>query len=362
MGVFRSEHTHFLARSNYQVITGFNTDVDFQGVTYHVQTEDKGLATPLILSLVYHGGTILASKRSPYEDLLEKGFDEKILTERLQKQHKTICAAIRAGRLEELKEMTAKDSAARRKNAAENQTANNQRISIPVNNQNPVNAKQETNGKFAPKIEKIVPPVSEPKSIQTEKAQVQNTSNSANKVSVYKGSESPLPKPKYDLNPEFVPAVAQIVSQNVEIEVDDFDAEMMDDQLVIEAVEIIEDEIILPDEAIKLIDDAKTNKPVDNKLKLEILGNENFKSGEKKTMSILVHRGGQENGMNGAQVMVKVLGAAFRPLIFHGKTDANGIAKVHLQMPLFKQGRAAILIKAMSEGEETELRRTIKHK
>ena len=160
MGVFRSEHTHFLARSNYQVITGFNTDVDFQGVTYHVQTEDKGLATPLILSLVYHGGTILASKRSPYEDLLEKGFDEKILTERLQKQHKTICAAIRAGRLEELKEMTAKDSAARRKNAAENQTANNQRISIPVNNQNPVNAKQETNGNFAPKIEKIVPPVS----------------------------------------------------------------------------------------------------------------------------------------------------------------------------------------------------------
>ena len=79
-------------------------------------------------------------------------------------------------------------------------------------------------------------------------------------------------------------------------------------------------------------------------------------------MSILVHRGDQENGMNGAQVMVKVLGAAFRPLIFHGKTDANGIAKVHLQMPLFKQGRAAILIKAMSEGEETELRRTIKHK
>ena len=60
--------------------------------------------------------------------------------------------------------------------------------------------------------------------------------------------------------------------------------------------------------------------------------------------------------------MVKVLGAAFRPLIFHGKTDKQGIAKVHLQMPLFKQGRAAILIKAMSEGEEIELRRTIKHR
>ena len=161
MGVFRSDHTHFLARSNYQVITGFNTDVDFQGVTYHVQTEDKGLATPLILSLVYHGGTILASKRSSYEDLLEKEFDEKILTERLQKQHKTICAAIRAGRLEELKEMTAKDSAARRKNAAANQTDYKPRSPIPVPNQNPVNATQTANGNSAHGIETITPSVSE---------------------------------------------------------------------------------------------------------------------------------------------------------------------------------------------------------
>ncbi|MGI9056489.1 MAG: hypothetical protein ACR2F2_11885 [Pyrinomonadaceae bacterium] len=344
------------------MITGINTDVDFQGITYHVQTEDKGLATPLILSLVYNRGTILASKRSPYEDLLEKGFDEKVLAERLQKQHKTICAAIRAGRLEELKEMTAKDSAVRRKNAGENQTAKKQRISSPAINQTPVNAKQEINGNSAPKIETIILPVSETKSVQTEKAQVPNTSNPTSKISVYKGSESSLPKPKYNLTPEFVPVAAQIVPPNVKTEVDNFDADMMDDQLIIEAVEIIEDEMILPADAIKLIDDTKNNKPVDNKLKLEILGDESFKSGEKKTMSILVHRGGQENGMNGAQVMVKVLGAAFRPLIFHGKTDANGIAKVHLQMPLFKQGRAAILIKAMSEGEEIELRRTIKHK
>ncbi|CAN5630366.1 hypothetical protein BH20ACI4_BH20ACI4_34710 [soil metagenome] len=344
------------------MITGFNTDVDFQGITYHVQTEDKGLATPLILSLVYNRGTILASKRSLYNDLVEKGFDEKVLAERLQKQHKTICAAIRAGRLEELKEMTAKDSAVRRKNAGENQTAKKQRISIPAINQNPVNVKPETNGNTAPELEKIIPPVIETKSVQTEKAQVQNIANSANKVSVYKGSESPIPKPKYNLTPEFVPVAAQIVPQSAKPEVDNFDAEMMDDQLIIEAVEIIEDEMILPADAIKLIDDTKNNKPVDNKLKLEILGDESFKSGEKKTMSILVHRGGQENGLSGAQVMVKVLGAAFRPQIFHGKTDANGIAKVHLQMPLFKQGRAAILIKAMSEGEETELRRTIKHK
>ncbi len=88
------------------MITGFNTDIDYDGITYHVQTEDKGLNTPLILSLVYVGGAILASKRSPYNDLIDSGFDEHLLTERLQRQHKLICAAIRAGRIEDLKRMS----------------------------------------------------------------------------------------------------------------------------------------------------------------------------------------------------------------------------------------------------------------
>jgi hypothetical protein len=79
--------------------------VEHDGVVYHVQTEDKGLDSPLILSLVYSGGAILASKRSPYEDLIEAGFDEAALAKRLKRQHRLICAAINAGRLEELKHM-----------------------------------------------------------------------------------------------------------------------------------------------------------------------------------------------------------------------------------------------------------------
>jgi hypothetical protein len=93
------------------VITGFNTDVEHDGVVYHVQTEDKGLASPLILSLVYTGGEILASKRSPYNDLIAGGFDESALAERLQRQHKLICAAIHAGRIDDLRRMGQKDAA-----------------------------------------------------------------------------------------------------------------------------------------------------------------------------------------------------------------------------------------------------------
>ena len=90
------------------MITGFNTDIEHDGVVYHVQTEDKGLESPLILSLVYVGGAILAAKRSRYEDLIESGdFTEDVLTKRLKRQHQLICAAINAGRIEDLKRMGA---------------------------------------------------------------------------------------------------------------------------------------------------------------------------------------------------------------------------------------------------------------
>ena len=94
------------------MITGYNTDVEYDGVVYHVQTEDKGLRTPLILSLVYVKGEILAAKRAPYDDLIAGGFDEKILVQRLERQHKLICAAVHAGRIEDLKRMSGREGGA----------------------------------------------------------------------------------------------------------------------------------------------------------------------------------------------------------------------------------------------------------
>jgi len=92
------------------VISGFNTDIEFDGTVYHVQTEDRGLRSRVLLSLVYDGGTILASKRVSYEDMAATGFDESELADRLSRQHKLICAAVRAGRIDELIEMTAKSA------------------------------------------------------------------------------------------------------------------------------------------------------------------------------------------------------------------------------------------------------------
>ena len=95
------------------MITGYNTDVERDGVIYHVQTEDKGTGTPIILSLVYVGGAVLASKRSRYDDLLTGELDERVLADRLQRQHKLICAAVHAGRIEDLKRLSQSEAAER---------------------------------------------------------------------------------------------------------------------------------------------------------------------------------------------------------------------------------------------------------
>src|ERR1041385_2233927 len=108
--------------SRHIVITGYNTDVEYDGVVYHVQTEDKGLRTPMILSLVYVGGEILAAKRAPYDDLIAGGFDEKILVQRLERQHKLICAAVHAGRIEDLKRMSGREATANASPAASEST------------------------------------------------------------------------------------------------------------------------------------------------------------------------------------------------------------------------------------------------
>src|SRR5215218_41227 len=73
----------------------------------------------MILSLVYVGGTILASKRAPYADLIASGFSDEVLAERLKRQHRLICAAINSGRIDDLKKMSGRPKGAPQKKEEE---------------------------------------------------------------------------------------------------------------------------------------------------------------------------------------------------------------------------------------------------
>jgi hypothetical protein len=82
------------------VITGFNTDVKYRGVVYHVQTEDKGTSNPLIETLIYKGGEILASRRLPYAELVKGPQDEAAITKLMEEQHKGMIMEVKRGKFE----------------------------------------------------------------------------------------------------------------------------------------------------------------------------------------------------------------------------------------------------------------------
>jgi hypothetical protein len=79
------------------VITGYNTDVKHRDRVFHIQTEDRGELHPYIESFVYVGGEILGGKRTPYEDSLRNGGDDRVLRDLMEQQHRTMIAAIRDG-------------------------------------------------------------------------------------------------------------------------------------------------------------------------------------------------------------------------------------------------------------------------
>ena len=83
------------------MITGFNTDVQYEGRVFHVQTEDKGLDNPIVESLVYTGGEIITSRKTSYTDLARSPeYSETEVARRMESQHQAIIREILSGRFD----------------------------------------------------------------------------------------------------------------------------------------------------------------------------------------------------------------------------------------------------------------------
>ncbi len=81
------------------MLVGYNTNVSYKGTVYHVQTEDNGLKNPLIVTLLYVKGTILAAKRTSYAEIASSpDFRDKV-REMMKEQHKDMIKDLIAGRV-----------------------------------------------------------------------------------------------------------------------------------------------------------------------------------------------------------------------------------------------------------------------
>ena len=278
------------------MITGFNTDIEHEGVVYHVQTEDKGLDSPIILSLVYVGGTILASKRSAYEDLIAEGFSDEALAERLKRQHRLICAAIHSGRINDLKKMSGR-----------------------AKQQEPAATEEPS------EVETAAATVEEPFEIEYWPVTQDWTPPPAPEDEELAAVIEPGMEPRY----EPVDITAAPPPEPVEEEV-------QAEEALIEPV--LEDGLF-----ITLLDDDELYSG--QRCTLRVLVSNRL--------------GGDEKPLVNVAVSVKVLGTTFRPLIYSLKTESDGVASVSTEIPQFTSGRAAVLVRAVTKDQAAELRRII---
>ena len=84
------------------MVVGFNHNFLYRGEVYHVQTEDSGAKNPHVITLLYHGGTILASKKTSYADILKAGNLEQVVEELMKGQHKEMLRRLKDGELDDL--------------------------------------------------------------------------------------------------------------------------------------------------------------------------------------------------------------------------------------------------------------------
>jgi len=77
-----------MAKTFEKAVTGFNHNIKYKGRVYHVQTEDSGVNNPHIITHLFVGGNILASKKTSYADILNAENLSEVVRELMEEQHK----------------------------------------------------------------------------------------------------------------------------------------------------------------------------------------------------------------------------------------------------------------------------------
>ncbi|HKI51989.1 MAG TPA: hypothetical protein VJ995_07950 [Geothermobacteraceae bacterium] len=84
------------------MVVGFNHNFRYKNEVFHVQTEDGGLKFPNIITLLYRGGTILASKKTSYADITKTANLDQVVEELMKEQHKEMLRRLKDGEFDDV--------------------------------------------------------------------------------------------------------------------------------------------------------------------------------------------------------------------------------------------------------------------
>ncbi len=74
-------------------ILGYNHNVRYRGLVFHVQTEDSGVLSPHLFTHLFHGGVIVSTRKLVYD----AGSNEEAIKALMQAQHKAVMKDLRKG-------------------------------------------------------------------------------------------------------------------------------------------------------------------------------------------------------------------------------------------------------------------------
>ncbi len=79
------------------MLPGYNHNIRYQSEVFHVQTEDGGSGNPFVTTLLYRGGAIVSSLKSPHPDSASAEDFPGVLAEFMKEQHKGMLRRLTAG-------------------------------------------------------------------------------------------------------------------------------------------------------------------------------------------------------------------------------------------------------------------------
>ncbi len=81
------------------MLPGFNHNLRHQGAIFHIQTEDNGLQNPYVVTHVFMGGNVIATRRASYQKFISKPGLREIVLAIMKEQHKEMMKDLVHGRV-----------------------------------------------------------------------------------------------------------------------------------------------------------------------------------------------------------------------------------------------------------------------
>src|SRR5262245_54423519 len=297
-----------------QMITGFNTDVRHEGHVYHVQTEDRGKDNPILESLVYVGGTIVAKKLTPYPAPLSKDGGPDAVASMLKRQHQVIIAAIKAGRIDDLIRHSGRQT-------EEELVSSKDAQQQARPEQEPIVGNLDLSGLEDALVSSAVDDSTEEVQSSEAPAPLPPAPHRIHpRISKTSGKSSDSPK----ASPRATSPRADTAGLNLD----------------------------------QVLEDYAKRGSGQAKLDVKVLTPDVFVAGRGVALRIQVANGA--NPDRDATVTVKIIGTAFKPQVFIGRVGRDGEANCSLTLPSFSTGTAAIVIEAQSSKGRGELKNLIR--